>query len=417
MPVPVLNPVTFLEQFGRFKAAVAAHPESSGPFVSFGTGLPRKWERYKDVVYDEGRNLLGFERWQQDEIGSGTILRRVINAIEIDVADENSRKRVPNNLVDWDSRFGPEQRSHRSLHEALEGTTDRFAYESLLYDFYRDELPPDDAFSALVEQAGRRYDFVAYLFFLKDCTRYLPISPANFDKAFAMLGVGLKTAWKCSWDNYQAYLGVLRQVRDALREEDGLSDVRLIDAHSFCYMLAKMELAEAPPGVIPVPEPLVITGAGQPGTRLLAAPSTAGHGQVVDWDRQRDEQAAVGRLAEYIALDAEKERLVRAGLADLASRVERVADDHTKGYDIKSFNDDGTDRFVEVKAVRQEDGAVSFFLTENERQQSNVLPGYFIYLVFGVRTEQPKVKYLRAADCRPDFLRPVVHLATVPTVL
>lgn len=416
MPVPVLNPVTFLEQFDRFKVAVAAHPESSGPFVSFGTGLPRKWERYKDVIYDEGRNQLGFEHWRQDEIGSGTILRRVISAIEIDVPDENPKKRVPNNLVDWDSRFGPEQRSHRSLHEALDGTTNRFAYESLLYDFYRDELPPEDAFAALVEQAGRRYDFIAYLFFLKDWTRYLPISPANFDRAFAMLGVGLKTAWKCSWDNYQAYLGVLRQVRDALREE-GLDDVRLIDAHSFCYMLAKMELADAPPGATPVPEPLEILPAALTGTAPVAVPTTAGGGHIVDWERQRDERADVGRLAEYIALDAEKERLVRAGRGDLAGRIERVADDHTKGYDIKSFNEDGTDRFIEVKAVRQEDGTVSFFLTENERQRSGQLPGYFLYFVFGVRTEQPSIKYLKAADCRPDFLRPVVHLATVPVVV
>ncbi len=389
---------------------------SGQPFVSFGTGLPRKWERYKDVVYDEGRNQLGFESWNQDEVGRGDILRRVIKAIEIDVPDETSRKRVPNNLVDWDSRFGPEQRSHRSLHEALEGTTDRFAYESLIYDFYRDELPPEDAFGGLVEQAGKRYDFIAYLFFLKDWTRYLPISPANFDKAFAMLGVGLKTAWKCSWDNYQAYLGVLRQVRDALREE-GLDDVRLIDAHSFCYMLAKMELAEPPASDTPVPEPLEVLPDALTGTVSIAMPTTAGGGHIVDWDRQRDERAAVGRLAEYIALEAERERLLRAGRGDLVGRIERVADDHTKGYDIKSFNEDGTDRFIEVKAVRQEDGAVSFYLTENERQQSSVLPGYFLYLVFDVRTEQPKVKYLKAADCRSDFLHPVVHLATVPVVV
>jgi hypothetical protein len=411
-----LNPVSFLEQFHRFKAAVAAHAESSGPFVSFGTGLPRKWERYKDVVYDEGRNLLGFEHWNQDEAGSGEILRRVIKAIEIDVPDENSRKRVPNNLVDWDSRYGPERRSHRSLYEALEGTTDRFAYESLLYDFYRDELPPEDAFAGLVEQAGRRYDFIAYLFFLKDWTCYLPISPANFDRAFAMLGVGLKTSQQCSWENYRVYIGVLRQVRDALREE-GLDDVRLIEAHSFCYMLAKMELAEAPPVATPVPEPLELLPATLTGTAPVAVPTTAGGGHVTDWDRQRDERAAVGKLAEYIALDAEKGRLVRAGRGDLADRIERVADDHTKGYDIKSFNENGTDRFIEVKAVRQEDGAVSFFLTENERQQSRVLPDYFLYLVFGVRTEQPSVKYLKAADCRPDFLRPVVHLTTVPVVV
>ena len=100
----------------------------------------------------------------------------------------------------------------------------------------------------------------------------------------------------------------------------------------------------------------------------------------------------------------------------LAERIERVADGHTKGYNIKSFNGDGTDRFIEVKAVRQGESMVSFFLTENERQRSEILPDYFFYLVFGTRTGQPKVKYLKAADCRAAFLRPVVYLAAVPIV-
>jgi hypothetical protein len=320
---------------------------------------------------------------------------------------------VPNNLVDWDSRFGPKARSHRSLYEALEGTTDRFAYESLLYDFYRDELTPDDAFDGLVEQAGKRYDFVAYLFFLKDWTRYLPISPSNFDRAFAMLGLELKTSLQCSWENYQAYLGALRQVRDALRGE-GLDDVRLIDAHSFCYMLAKMELSDAPPRPVLVPEPLSVSDSASRSIHAAVTPTHAGTGGMVDWDRLRGEQAAVGRLAEQVAFESEKARLIRAGRSDLAGRIERVGDDHTKGYDIKSFNEDGTERFIEVKAARQEDGWVSFFLTENERQQSNLLPGYFLYLVFGTRTEQPKVKYLKASECRAEFLHPVVHTATIP---
>ena len=263
MPIPVLNPVTFLQQFNRFKAAVAAHPESSGPFVSFGTGLPRKWERYKDIIYDEGRNQLGYDSWNQDEVGSGKILRRVIKAIEIDVPDGDSRKRVPNNLVDWDSRYGPTKRSHRSLYEALEDATDRFAYESLLYDFYRDEHSLEDAFGGFVERAGKRYDFIAYLFFLKDWTRYMPISPGNFDKAFGMLGLALKTSLHCSWENYRAFLGALRQVRDDLRDE-GLDNMRLIDAHSFCYMLAKLELAEAPPRPVLLPEPLKISDSALP---------------------------------------------------------------------------------------------------------------------------------------------------------
>jgi len=404
-----LNHRAFHDQFKRFKAAVLAL--SHQPFVSFGTGLPRTWERYKDFIYDKGRSQLGVANWKQEEVGSGEILRRVISAIEIDVPDENQKKRVPNNLVDWDKRFGPEKRSHLSLYEAVDSTTNRFAYESLLYDFYREELSPEDAFGSLVEQAGKRYDFIAYLFFLKDWTRYLPISPANFDKAFAMLDVGLKTSQQCSWVNYQSYLNVIRQVRNALRDA-GMDDVRLIDAHSFCYMLARMKLPEVSATSPIVPEPLVI-GAAAIDSPEPTQPAPGGGGDV-DFDWLRDERAALGGLAEDIAFDAEEERLRRAGRSDLAERIERVADDHTKGYDIKSFNDDGTDRFIEVKAVRAESHRMSFYLTENERQKAEQLPNYFFYLVVGARTEGRAVKYLRAADCPAQFLHPLVHIAIIP---
>ena len=64
--------------------------------------------------------------------------------------------------------------------------------------------------------------------------------------------------------------------------------------------------------------------------------------------------------------------------------------------------------------MRQEAERVSFFLTENERQKSKRLEHYYLYLVFGVRSGQRKVKYFKAAECRPEFLKPVVHFATVP---
>jgi hypothetical protein len=165
--------------------------------------------------------------WTDQDVGNGTILKRVIEAIEI----------KESNLVDWDLRRGPAARSHHALCMALETKSKLLEWDVLFFDFYRDELSAGEACEELIKLAGGRYDLIAYLFFLKDASQFAPIAPKSFDKAFEMLGVELRTSHQCSFENYQAFLSVLRQVRDAFRSE-GYDDVRLIDAHSFCWMIA-----------------------------------------------------------------------------------------------------------------------------------------------------------------------------------
>jgi len=409
--IPILNRLTFLDQFNVFKAAVLA--DSDQPFISFLTGLPYDWEGYKDVIYYEGRSRLAAQGWRKKDIGSGSILQRVRDAIEIAIPKTEGTGKIINNLVDWDLRHGSAGRSHKSLLEALEDEHKWHAYESLLFDFYRNESTPEAAFNQLMKMAGKRYDFIAYLFFLKNSSQFLPISPEGFDCAFQMLEIKLRTSRRCSWENYQIYLGVLRQIRNALREES-LDDVRLIDAHSFCWMLQHPNLPKTPLQRIGhLPEPLSISSVVRPHTDILDAPNRAEVGPV-DWNQLREEQAALGSLAEQIVLEAERLRLENAGRSDLALAVRQVSNDHRNGYDIESFDEDGTIRFVEVKAARRNKGTISFYLTENELQKSQELDNYFLYLVFDARAKARTVKYLPASDLRPEFRKSVLHTVTIP---
>jgi hypothetical protein len=100
------------------------------------------------------------------------------------------------------------------LIRALDDKQKSHAYESALFELYRGSLAPETAFDLLVEQAGRRYDLIAYLFYLKDWSHFLPISPERFDTAFEMLGIELKTSKQCSWKNYQGFLRVIRELND-----------------------------------------------------------------------------------------------------------------------------------------------------------------------------------------------------------
>jgi hypothetical protein len=405
---PVLNTRIFLEQFEVFKAAVLA--DSGKHFESFSTGVPYEWEQYKEVVYHEARQRLDYENWTKADIGTGSILQALIDAIEIKFPKGKRKHAIENNLVDWDSRFGPNSRAHKSLFTAQETPETRISYESLLFAFYRDELSPAEAFAQLIAYAGKRYDFVAYVFFLKDWTRFLPIAPTNFDRALDMLEVDLRTSRRSSWQNYQEFLGVMRQVRDALREI-GVDDARLIDAHSFCWMLQHPGLPKVPiKGTIPLPEPLAISSEDFP----IVGSSVDGSGTGgVDWKARHERQAALGRLAEDTVIKSERRRLQEAGHPDLAGRVRSVSDDHRKGYDIESFNEDGTIRLIEVKAARRQNGVITFFLSENEWQKSRTLANYFFYLVFDVRTRSVSIRYFPASHLMAESLRPIVHTASI----
>ncbi len=407
--IPVLNTRNFVEQFDVFKGSVLA--KSGKAFESFNTGLPYEWEQYKEVVYHEARQRLDYENWRTSDIGTGSILKALISAIEIKFPKRKRKHPIENNLVDWDSRFGPNSRTHLSLFTALETQEDRTSYETLLFDFYRDELSPPEVFAGIIARAGKRYDFIAYVFFLKDWSRFLPIAPTNFDRAFEMLKVKLRTARRCSWQNYQEYLGVLQQVRDALREA-GVDDARLIDAHSFCWMLQHPNLPKSPvERTVPLPQVLAISAAPSPDeTNEATVDDVVGK---TNWKLIRDNQAALGRFAEDTVLESERSRLRQAGRSDLAERVQSVSDDHRKGYDIESFDEDETPRLIEVKAARRDKGVMTFFLSENEWQKSRTLANYFFYLVFDARASSVSIRYFPASQLNSEALRPIVHTASI----
>ena len=84
---------------------------------------------------------------------------------------------------------------------------------------------------------GKKYDLVAYLYFIYDPNRYLPLRPPLFDKIFKKIGIPLETSGRCSWENYQEFLNTVAAVRNVMREYYQQEDVDLLDAHSFLWTL------------------------------------------------------------------------------------------------------------------------------------------------------------------------------------
>ncbi len=233
-------PATFEKQFARFAQQVER--ASGAPFVSFREGLPLEWEGYKEQVRDLALSRMGADAWDRADIGSGRFIDKMIQAIEIDEPALDLR----NNLVDWDGRYGPNARAHAGLIKAKGDPNLVLNLDLWFADFYQGQLTDSLAFERFRKLASSRYSLVAYVYFLKDWTRYMPIAPMTFDRAFPALGIKLVTSGHCSWTNYSDYNDALRAVQRSLVEVAGLADARLIDAHSFCWMLVRPELALNP---------------------------------------------------------------------------------------------------------------------------------------------------------------------------
>lgn len=234
-----VDPSAFHEAFARFQALIAA--KSGHAFTGFQEGLAAVWESYKPRLREYALGLLQAAEWLEGDIGSGTILNRMIEAIEI----QDSRSSLTNNLVFWQNRYGHANRDHRALIEAASNPKLRREIEGLLFDLFRGGADDGKIFDRLSELTGGKYPLLAYIFFLKDMDRFMPIQPTGFDRAFRALGINFATLRQCSWENYSNYNQTLATLRPIIEGSTGLKNVRLVDAHSFCWIFTTLLKLEA----------------------------------------------------------------------------------------------------------------------------------------------------------------------------
>lgn len=97
----------------------------------------------------------------------------------------------------------------------------------------------------------------------------------------------------------------------------------------------------------------------------------------------------LGDRGEKVVLDFEKERLKKTIYKDQVERVSLISD--SLGYDILSFEEDGKERYIEVKATRSKVGDANFFLTINELKTAKENGNYYIYLVYDILSKEPKI--------------------------
>lgn len=99
-----------------------------------------------------------------------------------------------------------------------------------------------------------------------------------------------------------------------------------------------------------------------------------------------------GYIGEEFVINFERRRLKRAGKPDLATKLRWVSQESVgEGYDILSYETDGTERLIEVKSTS---GNKKIFEMSNNEWQTAVNAGsrYYIYFVSEVRA-RPRIEF------------------------
>lgn len=139
----------------------------------------------------------------------------------------------------------------------------------------------------------------------------------------------------------------------------------------------------------------------------------------IDYAKREANNRKLGRAGEELAFKYEKERLRKEGKPDLAEKVKWISEDigDGTGYDISSFDANGTVRYIEVKTTKC-GKEYPFFLSRNELQFSKTNPGeFYIYRVFNYGRD-PKLYMLKGAldkccDLTAESFRARVNRAVV----
>ena len=106
----------------------------------------------------------------------------------------------------------------------------------------------------------------------------------------------------------------------------------------------------------------------------------------------------IGDLAEKIVLENEIDFL-QTNFPELAKKVRSVSNNPKLGFDILSFETNGKQKQIEVKAISKYNENKSFIITRNELSKSKTYSNYYVHCVTEINSERPRILRLK----NPNF--------------
>jgi len=123
----------------------------------------------------------------------------------------------------------------------------------------------------------------------------------------------------------------------------------------------------------------------------------------IDYSVQSKKFKRIGDRGEQIVIRVERQILIKNGKKDLAEKVDQISKrDDSIGYDIKSYDIDGTEKYIEVKSTLKPIGFCNIFISSNELQVSKNKDNYYFYIVYDVGTKKPKIWKIKGVDLLDD---------------
>jgi hypothetical protein len=137
----------------------------------------------------------------------------------------------------------------------------------------------------------------------------------------------------------------------------------------------------------------------------------------IDFEIRDNNNRAVGDFAEKIVIKHESE-LLSNNFPNFAEKiVQKSLTDDTLGYDVLSFNEDGSEKHIEVKAVKNKPIlSFRFYISKNEIEIAKADPNYHLYIVFDYLSKTPLIYKMEnpfLSDTPGVTIDPVNYIVTV----
>lgn len=116
------------------------------------------------------------------------------------------------------------------------------------------------------------------------------------------------------------------------------------------------------------------------------------NGKKTDFLLKSKRDAAIGLRGEELVVIHEKNYLNELGLTKLADKVKWVAKEADGyGYDVLSFDEQGLEKYIEVKTTVIDNNTTPFDISANEVTTSDTYKNqYWVYRIYNVEGKQPK---------------------------
>ncbi|WP_298075066.1 DUF3883 domain-containing protein [uncultured Bacteroides sp.] len=109
-----------------------------------------------------------------------------------------------------------------------------------------------------------------------------------------------------------------------------------------------------------------------------------------DYDAQNKAKKQLGERGEYVVVQYETKKVKNCGIK--GKPIQKSLYDDTLGYDIISYDSEGTEIYIEVKATNLSPRNFHFYFTRNELDAAKKYrESYHVYIVFNPNNAKPKI--------------------------